>query len=90
MACLTDGDLFAVQHSQDAVEACRLPFVGEFPNVSNMVHDNWLECLSTDAAGTPKLGARSHPRCNPYQIDIEDLSALECLSFFRPVMVPVE
>jgi hypothetical protein len=52
MACLTDRDLFSVEHPQDAVKACCLPLVGELPNMPDMVHFNlrFVQRVTTDTA----------------------------------------
>jgi hypothetical protein len=63
--------------------------VGKFADVSNVMHCGLLD-LATDAAGLAKLGARSHPHCRLYQINIRVSSFLESISSFGPVMVEIE
>ncbi len=50
MTRLTDRDLFAVEHPEDAVKAGSLPLVGELPNMPDMVHFNlhFIQRVSTD------------------------------------------
>ena len=40
MTCLTDRDLFPIEHPKDTVKACRLPLVGELSDMSDVVHFN--------------------------------------------------
>ena len=51
MTVFTDWDLLSVQHSENAIEAYGLPFIGQFADVPDVVHHDryFLCCPCTDA-----------------------------------------
>jgi hypothetical protein len=52
MTCLTDRDLFPIEHPKDTVKACGLPLVGEFSDMPDVVHFNLrlVHRVATNAA----------------------------------------
>jgi len=54
MANGANGDLLSVDRPQDVVETDGYPFVGEFADVSDMMHDNW-PCIRADATRFAKF-----------------------------------
>ena len=50
-----NGDLLSVDCPQNAVEARWLSFVGEFPNVSDVMHDNLPCTFSANATWLAKF-----------------------------------
>jgi len=51
VAYCANGNLLAVYRPQDAIEARRFPFVGEFSDVSNVMHGNLPCVFSANATG---------------------------------------
>ena len=49
-----NGNLLAVDRPQDVVETGGYPFVGEFANVSDVMHDD-RPCISADATRLAKF-----------------------------------
>ncbi len=69
MASSANGDLFSVDRPQNVVETVGFPFVGEFADMSDMMHDNW-SCILADATRLTKFRARSHLDRYLYQVNI--------------------
>ena len=89
MTYSTHGNLLSVDRPQNVVETCCYPFVGEFANVSNVVHDD-LSYITADATWLAKFRASSHLDHCSYQVNIRVLSGLERVPFLGPVVVQVE
>src|SRR5262245_31471521 len=92
MACLTDRDLFAVEHPQDTVKAGCLSFAGELPYVSYVMHNDRcrIPCCSTDATRFAQIGARSHRLLRSDQVDVRGFGVLKGISVLSPIVIEME
>jgi hypothetical protein len=84
--------LLAIEHTKDLIEADWLPLLGQFAEMSNVVHHDLrlLVGFPTDATGFPSFRACSHTGRQNEHIHIGLASSLKGFSVLGPILVEKE
>ena len=88
----TDRDLLAIEHTKDLIEADWLPLLGQFAEMSNVVHHDLrlLVGFPTDATGFPSFRACSHSGRQNEHVHIGLASSLKGFSVLGPILIEKE
>lgn len=92
VAWFTDGDLFAIKHTKDLIEADWLPFLRELAEMANVMHHDLrlLIGFSTDTTGFSQFGACSHSGRQNEHVHIGLTPSLKGFPVLGPVLIEKE